>query len=100
MRGIVLEDLKDANAETVSIMAPQLFDRHADNIELTRPGDPFAWPADPTVETVSVVDAVDVSGGYLRLDIVSASARDANGPPPAANDDLHHDELDSASVQG
>jgi hypothetical protein len=103
MRGIVLEDLKDAeHAATVSIMAPQLFDRHADNIELTRPGDPFNWPSDPTVETVSVVDAVDVSGGYLRLDIVSAAARDAaqEGPPRAANDDTHHDELDSATVQG
>jgi hypothetical protein len=110
MRGIVLEDLKDAeNAQTVSIMAPQLFDRHADNIELTRPGDPFSWPSDPTVETVRVMDAMDVSGGYLRLDIVSANARDAEGPPRAANDDPHHQpghdqpghaELDSAGAQG
>ena len=81
-------------------MAPQLFDRHADNIELTRPGDPFAWPADPTVDTVHVVSAVDVSGGYLRLDIVSTNPRDER-PPRAANDDPHlHDELDSASAQG
>ena len=74
MRGIVLEDLnrRARTPRRFSIMAPQLFDRHADNIELTRPGDPFAWPAEPTVETVSVVEAVDVSGGYLRLDIVSA----------------------------
>jgi hypothetical protein len=56
-----------------------------------------------------VIDAMDVSGGYLRLDIVSANARDAEGPPRAANDDPHHqpghdqpghDELDSAGAQG
>ncbi|HEX4480942.1 MAG TPA: hypothetical protein VH082_09050 [Rudaea sp.] len=102
MRGIVLEDLNgQEHAETISIMAPQLFDRHADNIELTRPGDPFAWQAEPTVETVRVVDALDVSGGYLRLDIVNAAARDASSdqPPRAANDDPHHSELDSASAQ-
>jgi hypothetical protein len=102
MRGIVLEDLNhDQTSSTVSIMAPQLFDRHADNIELTRPADPLAWPSEPTVETVRVIDAVDANGGYLRLDIVNAAAGDAtvDTPPRAANDDPHHDELDSATAQ-
>ena len=102
MRGIVLEDLRAAEGATsLSIMAPQLFDRNAESIELTRPGDPFAWPAEPTVETVRLTEAVDVSGGYLRLSIATAPTSSAEPEPPqAANDDSEHHELDSASTQG
>ncbi len=100
MRGIVLEHLEpDPNATTLSIMAPQLFDRHADVIELTRPGDPFSWPAEPTVETVKVVSSGDGTGGYLRLEIALEQSADADAPvPKAANDDQAH-ALDPASGQ-
>jgi hypothetical protein len=102
MRGIVLEDLRVVEGTTaLSIMAPQLFDRNAESIELTRPGDPFAWPAEPTVETVRLTEAIDVNGGYLRLSIATAPAADVEPEPPqAANDDSKHHELDSASTQG
>ena len=98
MRGIVLEQLNaDPNAATVSIMAPQLFDRNSDEIELTRPGDPFAWPAEPTVETVHVVTVGDMVGGYLRLEIANQIA-DAQAPQ-AANDDHSATQLDPAAGQ-
>jgi hypothetical protein len=48
-----------------------------------------------------MADAVDVSGGYLRLTIANAASADAESKPPrAANDDSEHHELDSASTQG
>jgi hypothetical protein len=102
MRGIVLEDLRPVEgAIALSIMAPQLFDRTADSFELTRPGDPYAWPAEPIVETVRLTEAVDVNGGYLRLLITTTPTSSAEPEPPqAANDDLKHHELDSASTQG
>ena len=100
MRGIVLEQLNaDPNAATVSIMAPQLFDRNSDAIELTRPGDPFAWPAEPTVETVHVVTIGDMVGGYLRLEIANQAATPDAQAPQAANDDHDATQLDPAAGQ-
>ena len=102
MRGIVLEDLRPAEgAIALSIMAPQLFDRSADAIELTRPGDPYAWPAEPTVETVRLMEAVDVEWRLPSpFDRHDAHVGAEPEPPQAANDDLKHHELDSASTQG
>ncbi|MGA9334584.1 MAG: hypothetical protein WBV39_09935 [Rudaea sp.] len=90
MRGILLDPLDDAEACASAIMVPQTFDTATREIELTRPGDPFAWPSEPCVDNLSVVDARENGGGYLRLAVDIRANRhdnDAADAPTAANDD-------------
>jgi len=85
MRGVLLEALGENETESggLAIMAPHLFDREAKDIELTRPGDPFGWPAEPVVETVGVAFVSDCGGGYLRLETRSEPLADAADDTPA-----------------
>lgn len=87
MRALALEDLHGANA-TPTVVVPALFDRDATEIELTRPGDPFSWPVEPSIETLRGLCASDNGGGYFRIEIrASADADAASNAPRAANDD-------------
>lgn len=88
MRGVLLESMH-AGEETPlrTLLAPHLFDRDAHEIEVTKPGDPFAWPPEAVVETLRGVDVVDNGSGYLRVDLNPAAARGAAIPDSAANDD-------------
>ncbi|MDR3389813.1 MAG: hypothetical protein P4L92_22475 [Rudaea sp.] len=89
MRGVLLEGLgsNDDGASRNSILAPHLFDRDASEVELTRPGDPFGWPADAVVETLRDVRIDENGGGYLRVDLPGkADANTASSPHSAAND--------------
>ena len=63
-----------------AIMVPQTFDMATREIELTRPGDPFAWPSEPRVDNLVVVDARENAGGYLRLVVdIHANQHDNDG---------------------
>jgi hypothetical protein len=87
MRAVALEHMDDGNA-AVAVMVPHLFDRDAIEIELTRPGDPFSWPVEPSIEILRNVRISDNGGGYFRIDMLSeATEPDASGAPRAANDD-------------
>jgi hypothetical protein len=100
MRGVLLETLNsdDESVMGSSILTPHLFDREASEIELTRPGDPFGWPAEAVVETLGDVRVSENGGGYLRVAIARPAKTNATGSPPsAANDDLQpHHPSDSA----
>jgi len=86
MRALALEDLHAADA-TPTVMVPALFDREATEIELTRPGDPFSWPVEPSIETLRGVRASDNGGGYFRIDMHTLNGDAAAQAPLAANDD-------------
>ncbi|HEY7872950.1 MAG TPA: hypothetical protein VIC31_09565 [Rudaea sp.] len=86
MRALALEDLHAADA-TPTVMVPALFDREATEIELTRPGDPFSWPVEPSIETLRGVRANDNGGGYFRIDMHALDGDAAAQAPLAANDD-------------
>ena len=99
MRGVLLETLNsdDESVAGSSILTPHLFDRDASEIELTRPADPFGWPAEAVVETLGDVRVSENGGGYLRVDIArTANANAASSPPSAANDDQQPHPGDSA----
>ncbi|MEO8803674.1 MAG: hypothetical protein ABI304_07400 [Rudaea sp.] len=90
MRGVSLDALDQADSTRSAIVVPQTFDMATREIELTRPGDPFAWPSEPHVDTLCVVDARENGGGYLRLVVDIATNQHDNGDadiPAAANDD-------------
>jgi cyclic-di-GMP-binding protein len=87
MRGVQLEHLPGDEPTGGSwILAPNMFDRDAHEIELTRPGDPYSWPSDAVVETLRDVRVKDNGGGYMRIDL--APAADAGASTNAANDNL------------
>lgn len=65
MRGVLLLDQDDGHAATV--LAPHLFDRHARELELTRPADPLDWEARASVQRLSDVTVVDASHSYQRV---------------------------------
>ncbi|HET8942477.1 MAG TPA: hypothetical protein VFN13_10875 [Rudaea sp.] len=90
MRGVSLDTMHDAETSATPVMVPHTFDMATPEIELTRPGDPFAWPSDPRVDTMQVVDVRETGGGYLRLLVDSQANRHDNtpaSPHAAANDD-------------
>lgn len=86
MRALALEDLHAVDA-TPAVIVPALFDRDATEVELTRPGDPFSWPVEPSIETLCDVRASDNGGGYFRIDMRTLDADAATNAPLAANDD-------------
>jgi hypothetical protein len=87
MRALALEDLNGANA-LPAVIVPALFDRDATEIELTRPGDPFSWPVEPSIETLHDLRASDNGGGYFRIEMRAPADDDAAANSPrAANDD-------------
>ena len=87
MRALALEDLHGENATPV-VLVPALFDRDATEVELTRPGDPFSWPVEPSIETLRGLRASDNGGGYFRIEVRAAVDGDAAvNAPRAANDD-------------
>jgi len=99
MRGVLLETLNsdDDAVDGNSILTPHLFDREAREIELTRPADPFGWPAEAVVETLGDVRVSENGGGYLRVDIAhTTNTNVSSSPPSAANDDLQPHPGDSA----
>ena len=90
LRGVLLDtlDANGAEAAAAAIMVPQLFDHELREIELTKPGDPMGWPPEPTVETLTGINAQDHGGGYLRIDMVAPPEPGKPKPiPAAANDD-------------
>ena len=90
LRGVLLDtlDANGAEAAAAAIMVPQLFDHELREIELTKPGDPMGWPPEPTVETLTGINAQDHGGGYLRIDMVAPPEPGMPKPiPAAANDD-------------
>jgi len=86
MRGVLLERLNVDAADSNSVLAPNLVDRDAHEIELTRPGDPFGWPPEAVVETLHNAGVSDAGGGYLRVELSRSAA--ASDVPEAANDDI------------
>lgn len=87
MRALALEDMH-GESTSPAIIVPALFDRNATQIELTRPGDPFSWPVEPSIETLHGLRASDNGGGYFRIDVRTAADGDqATSVPQAANDD-------------
>jgi hypothetical protein len=71
-----------------AVIVPALFDRDATEIELTRPGDPFSWPVEPSIETLRGLRASDNGGGYFRIEMRAAADGEATANAPhAANDD-------------
>ncbi|MGH8040645.1 MAG: hypothetical protein ACREPN_01230 [Rudaea sp.] len=80
--------LQDPNGGTPVIVVPALFDRDSGEIELTRPGDPFSWPVEPSIESLRGVRCSDNGGGYFRVEMVAPDTADeAVDAVPAANDD-------------
>ena len=91
LRGVLLEMLggDGTDSATTSIMVPHLFGHEVNEIELTRPGDPFGWPVEPLVEIRKDLRVSDNGGGYLRLDLAAEAPTEVGGrPASAANDDL------------
>jgi hypothetical protein len=87
MRALALEDLNAANTMP-AVIVPALFDRDATEIELTRPGDPFSWPVEPSIETLRGLRASDNGGGYFRIEMRAPADDDAAARAlRAANDD-------------
>ncbi|MBS0569643.1 MAG: hypothetical protein JSS28_03465 [Proteobacteria bacterium] len=84
MRAVALDAMRGDGAMPV-IVVPSLFDRDANELELTRPGDPYSWPVEPVIDTLRGVRISDTGGGYLRVEVANADAADA--VPQAANDD-------------
>jgi hypothetical protein len=65
MRGVLLLDQDNGHAMTV--LAPHLFDRHARELELTRPADPMDWETRASVARLDDVTVVDASNAYQRV---------------------------------
>lgn len=65
MRGVLLLDQDNGHATTV--LAPHLFDRHARELELTRPADPMDWETRASVARLDDVTVVDASNAYQRV---------------------------------
>ncbi|MBL8297416.1 MAG: hypothetical protein JNN30_03615 [Rhodanobacteraceae bacterium] len=65
LRGVLLFDQDNGHALTV--LAPHLFDRHACELELTRPADPLDWETRASVQRLSDVTVVDASHSYQRV---------------------------------
>lgn len=65
MRGVLLLDQDNDHALTV--LAPHLFDRHAHELELTRPADPMDWETRASVARLDDVTVVDASHSYQRV---------------------------------
>lgn len=65
MRGVLLLDQDNGHALTV--LAPHLFDRHARELELTRPTDPMDWETRASVARLDDVTVVDASNAYQRV---------------------------------
>ncbi|WP_313913266.1 hypothetical protein [Tahibacter sp.] len=65
MRGVLLLDQDNGHATTV--LAPHLFDRHAHELELTRPADPMDWETRASVARLDDVTVVDASNSYQRV---------------------------------
>lgn len=65
MRGVLLLDQDNEHALTV--LAPHLFDRHAHELELTRPADPMDWETRASVARLDDVTVVDASHAYQRV---------------------------------
>ena len=98
MRGVMLEPLSfkpspdGAPAPAHTILAPNLFDRNATEIELTRSADPLIWPPGPTVVTLRQVRVLDHGGGYVQIALDRPAISDegeGDDALPAANDDHH-----------
>lgn len=90
MRGVTLDGLEQTESSMSALMVPHTFDTSTREIELTRPGDPFAWPNEPRVDTLGVVDVHENGGGYLRLMVdIQRNQHDNDDAdaPAAANDD-------------
>lgn len=85
MRAIALEDM--GSGDMVALVVPALFERDAGEIELTRPGDPYSWPAEPVIETLRGSRTSDGGGGYLRIELLDAADVIESDAPQAANDD-------------
>lgn len=65
MRGVLLLDQDNGHATTV--LTPHLFDRHARELELTRPADPMDWETHASVARLDDVTVVDASNAYQRV---------------------------------
>ncbi|GEM_PF-296962 len=66
MRALLLPD--DSNAEDGQMLiVPHLFDRHAREIEMTRPADPMDWQSTPSVQRLGRVRMRETSVAYLRI---------------------------------
>lgn len=96
MRGVMLEPLAfrpapDSDpAAAHTILAPNLFDRNATEVELTRAVDPMIWPPGPAVVTLQQVRVLDNGGGYVQIALDRPAIADEPDALPAANDDHHH----------
>ena len=85
MRGVLLMDQDNGHAMTV--LAPHLFDRHAHELELTRPADPLDWEARASVARLGDVTVVEASNSYQRVLIGRAPTAVELEESLAANED-------------
>jgi hypothetical protein len=90
MRGLLLEPLAGEDATVGhTILAPHLFDRHANEVEVMRPADPFAAVPEPTVEVLKEPRILERGIAYLQIMLEPGAAGDHADPAAAAaNDDL------------
>ena len=98
LRGVLLHALDGhfGNCAGATIMVPQLFDHELHDIELTKPGDPLDWPPEPSVETLTDIHTEEHGGGYLRIEIPSASPAGKPKSIPAA--DAANDDTGTQSI--
>jgi cyclic-di-GMP-binding protein len=85
MRGVLLLDQDNGHAMTV--LAPHLFDRHAHELELTRPADPLDWQSRASVARLGDVTVVDASAAYQRVLIGRAPTQEELAESEAAGAD-------------
>jgi len=94
MRGLLLEPLAGEDGSSArTILAPHLFDRNANEVEVMRPADPFDAVPAPVVELLQQPRVIDRgSNAYLQILLESPEngeqAADGGLAPAAANDEL------------
>lgn len=102
VRGALLDDpvATESVANIGAVIVPMPFDTDATRVELTRPGDPYSWPAEPRVDILADMQVDELEGDYLRLEFGepahSATSGDADYSA-AANDDQATSAADTAT---
>ncbi|HSX59643.1 MAG TPA: hypothetical protein VLF18_05545 [Tahibacter sp.] len=95
MRGVLLLDQDNGHAMTV--LAPHLFDRHAHELELTRPADPLDWETRASVARLGDVTVVDASHSYQRVLIGRAPTQEELDESDAVESDAEEPRADGTT---
>jgi hypothetical protein len=81
MRGLLLESLSGDGART--ILAPQLFERDASEIEVMHPADPFAATPEPLVEVLQQPRVTERGSAYVQIAIDAVAGEEPGGEDTA-----------------